>query len=199
MAYYCIIRHTKPARIIEVGSGFSSLVAKQALKENGKGTLICVEPFPLDWMAARPDQFNITKEKVQSLSPEYFNDLLNDGDMLFIDSTHTVKNGSDCLHLYLRILPNITSSILVHAHDIYLPFPFPKRMMLEKRVYWTEQYLLYAYLLDNPKVRVLYGSMVNKKWFSSKLDKLMHGRKPSGGASFWFSLSGAGESSNSAK
>ena len=168
----------------------ASLVAKAALKKNGKGTLLCIEPFPLDWMDARTDQFDIIKKKVQLLSHDYFNDLLGDGDILFIDSTHTVKNGSDCLHLYLRILPNIKSNIFVHAHDIFLPDGFPKRLMLEKRVFWTEQYLLYAYLLDNPKTQVLFGSAVNKKWFGQKLDRFMRGRRRSGGGSFWLSLKG---------
>ena len=186
MAYYCIIRHTKPRRIIEIGSGFSSLIALEALEKNGTGELVCIEPFPLPWMDRQAERFGLIRKRIQEITPAYFNEILSDGDILFIDSTHTVKAGSDCLYIYLKILPELDCDLYIHAHDIHLPYQFSKKMMFEKRVFWTEQYLLYAYLLENPRTRVLYGSALCKQWFPDQLDRFMKGRYPSGGGSFWF-------------
>jgi hypothetical protein len=132
----------------------------------------------------------LIKRRVQDIPPEFFNQNLGDGDVLFIDSTHTVKAGSDCLHLYLRVLPQIEHNIMVHAHDIHLPFPLPPREF-DRHVYWTEQYLLYAYLLDNPKARVVFGSTYNSKFLAADLTRLMGAKWPPGGGSIWFRLDGA--------
>jgi Methyltransferase domain len=191
MAYYCVLRYLKPGHVLEVGSGFSTLVALRALEKNERGKLSCIEPFPMPWLSALGDRLTLHVTPVQSLEPDFFNQNLTDGDVFFIDSTHTVKAGSDCLHLYLRVLPSIRSDVTVHAHDIYLPFPFD-RVQAERHVYWTEQYLLYAYLLENPRTKVLYGSRYHRRLNKPQLDAFMRGRWKSGGASFWFSQSGMG-------
>jgi hypothetical protein len=188
MAYYTIIRHFKPSRILEVGSGFSTLVALSAFEKNGGGEIWCVEPFPHPLLKKRQDHIKLVEEPVQNLRADFFNSILADGDILFIDSTHTVKSGSDCLHLYLRILPGLVNDVYVHAHDICLPYPMPKKRVLEKHRHWTEQYLLYAYLLDNPKVEVLFGSFYNKFRFPELMRKFMDGKCAPGGGSFWFHL-----------
>ena len=187
MAYYAVIRHARPATIIEVGSGFSTLVALEAVKTNGLGQIICIDPFPPSWLRRLP--IEIIAKPAQTISLEYLNTTLEDGDILFIDSTHTVKAGSDCLHLYLRMLPFIQRNIMVHAHDIYLPFPLPAAHF-DRHIYWTEQYLLLAYLLDNPKIEVLFGSVYNHRFLLGRLNRFMGGKWPSGGASFWFELKG---------
>ena len=190
MAYYCYVRKLKPASILEIGSGYSTLVACEALKANGTGKLHCVEPYPRAFLRARTDLELILKPG-QEISSEYVNDLLQDGDILFIDSTHTVKTGSDCLHIYLRLLPRIRRNIHVHAHDIHLPFGIPQESMLEKQIHWTEQYLLLAFLLDNPRARILFGSRYNGWRHRDLMEKLMGGKAPPVGASFWFEYRGA--------
>ncbi|HXT07522.1 MAG TPA: class I SAM-dependent methyltransferase [Roseiarcus sp.] len=189
MAYYCMLRRVKPAHVLEIGSGFSTLAALQALEKNGRGRLTCVEPFPMPWLAALKGRIELLETPAQSLEPEFFNQRLTDGDVLFIDSTHTVKAGSDCLHIYLRVLPELTSNLTVHAHDIYLPFPMP-RADFARHIYWTEQYLLYAYLLENSRTEVIYGSMYCRRFLNAKLKEFMRGRWPQGGASLWFRLAG---------
>lgn len=197
MAYYCVLRHVKPKCLVEIGSGYSTLVALQALEKNAaeagslRARLVSIEPFPMPWIDALQGTIELHKTPVQQLGPDFFNDRLADGDVLMIDSTHTVKAGSDCLHIYLRILPALTRNLTVHAHDIYLPFAMP-RSQFDRHIYWTEQYLLYAYLLDNPKAKVLYGSAFNKAFAPEALTAFMRGRWPAGGASIWFSLAGAG-------
>ena len=105
MAYYCVLRHLRPAQVMEIGSGFSSLIALQALERNGTGQLCCVEPNPMPWLVGLGDRIELIRVPVQSIDPLIFNARLHDGDVLFIDSTHTVKAGSDCLHIYLRVVP----------------------------------------------------------------------------------------------
>jgi hypothetical protein len=166
---------------------FSTFVALQAIERNGKGRISCIEPFPRPWLRKLEQGVTIHRQRVQAFDAGFFNGQLRDSDILFIDSTHTVKAGSDCLHLYLRILPELTSKIAVHAHDIHLPFPLPRRHA-EQQIYWTEQYLLYAYLLHNPIAKVVFGSRYHHAYNRASLHKLMRDRYPSGGGSFWFTL-----------
>lgn len=190
MAYYCYVRMLRPASVLEIGSGYSSLVACEALKANGTGRLHCVEPYPRPFLRSNAD-ITLIPRPAQEITSEFVNDLLKDGDILFIDSTHTVKTGSDCLHIYLRLLPKIRRNIHVHVHDIHLPFGIPQETMLRQQVHWTEQYLLLAFLLDNPKTRVLYGSRYNEWRNSDLMEEIMRGKAPPVGASFWFEYRGA--------
>ncbi len=190
MAYYCYLRRLKPATVLEIGSGYSTLVACEALKANGRGALRCVEPYPRPFLRSRVDVDLILKP-AQEITSEFVNDMLKDGDILFIDSTHTVKTGSDCLHIYLRLLPKIRRNIHVHAHDIHLPFGIPQDSMLHKQIHWTEQHLLLAFLLDNPKARILYGSRYNHWRNRDLMETMMGGKAPAVGASFWFEYRGA--------
>lgn len=191
MSYYCVIRHVKPDCILEIGSGYSTLVADQALKKNGRGKLILIEPYPKEFLAELETVDKIIKSFVQDISVSNLVDLIESCQIWFIDSTHTVKVGSDCLYLYLKIMPEICQDLLVHTHDIYLPFGFPKEAALEKQIYWTEQYLLYAYMLDNPKIEVLFGSAYAKKKLPNLLKHFMRNRYPGGGGSLWYQLKGS--------
>lgn len=190
MSYYCFLRRLRPRTILEVGAGFSTLVALEAIRRNGAGRIVCVEPFPRPFLEHDP-RLTLVREKAQHLDVGFFQDHLADGDVLFIDSTHTVKTGSDCLHLYLRILPRLGRDLVVHAHDVFLPFGLPIDWLRDRQIYWTEQYLLMALLLDNPRARVLFGSAYHQAYNRALLDRLMGGKWTSGGASFWFEYSGA--------
>jgi predicted phosphatase len=185
MSYYSIVRKEQPKNVVEIGSGFSSLVAMEAIAKNGVGKLTCIEPYPRDFLLDN-DKVSLVSKRAQEITPDYLNDILEDGDILFIDSTHTVKHGSDCLQIYLNLLPSIKSNITVHVHDIYLPNPFPISLMRDRQIYWTEQYLLGAYLTDNNRTELLYSSRYNTVKNKNLLEKFMHGRFPSGGASIWF-------------
>ena len=193
MAYYAFIRKTRPSRVVEIGSGFSSLVALEAIKVNGYGKLTCIEPYPRPFISDLSDrgEIELLKDKAQSITHSELNSMLSDGDILFIDSTHTVKTGSDCLHIYLRLLPKITKRILVHAHDIFLPFGLPKEWLEERHIYWTEQYLLLALLIDNPRAEVLFGSSYHAHYNRDLLERFMCGRSQASGASLWFSYDGS--------
>ena len=185
MAYYAMIRTRKPKTIIEVGSGWSTLVAQMAVARNGVGTIICIEPYPNAFLADIPG-ITLIQKRIQEVDTAFFAQHLADGDFLFIDSTHTVKHDSDCLHLYLRILPAIEADIIVHVHDVNLPNPLPIERMRDQQIFWNEQYLLYAYMLNNARVRTLYGTKYHHMLNQPALDRLMHGRFDVSGGSLWF-------------
>ena len=189
MTYYCFVRYLKPTTIVEIGAGFSTLVALEAMEKNRTGSMHCIDPFPREFLK-NDGRISLHSVKAQEINPEFLNDILQDGDILFIDSTHTVKSGSDCLHIYLRLLPEIRRNIYVHAHDVYLPFGLPQEWLLNLQRFWTEQYLLLAFLMDNPKASLIYGSKFNGRWFPERMDALMGGKYPRGGASVWFRYNG---------
>ena len=188
MAYYCAIRKFKPRRILEVGSGYSTLIADAALRANGSGELVLFEPFPKDFLQGLETVTRIDKRFSQEIPVQEYIDLLDDECFWFIDSTHTVKPGSDCLYLYLKVMPQVTRKILTHSHDIHLPYPFPKSQYFKHRVSWTEQYLLYAFLLHNPRAQVVYGSRYLVKERRALLERLMSGYFAPGGGSLWYWL-----------
>ena len=191
MSYYCVLRHVKPKRLIEVGAGNSTLIANQALKKNGFGEIVIIEPYPLPYLAELETVSEIIESFIQDIDLLELRDLIESAEVFFIDSTHTVKVGSDCLYIYLKLLPIIRTNLVVHAHDIALPYAFAIKH-LDKHIYWTEQYLLYAYLLDNPKTAVLMGSLYTQQHLPELSKELMGGKFPDGGGSIWFEYRGDG-------
>ncbi len=188
MAYYCLIRHLRPRRIVEIGSGFSTLVADAAIRRNGIGEIVCIEPYPPPFLAQIASVSEIVRQPVQEITPQAFSALLAPADILFIDSTHTVKIGSDCLYIYLVLLPSVTRRLTVHSHDIFLPFGMPLAWARERQLYWTEQYLLYAFLLNNHRARVAFGNAYAFEFLRPEAERLMRGRYTAGGGSLWFEL-----------
>jgi predicted O-methyltransferase YrrM len=184
MSYFAFLRKLKPARVVEIGSGFSTLIAADALKRNGAGEIICIEPYPRPFLPALPN-VTLKQLKAQDLKAEELDGMLQDGDVLFIDSTHTVKSGSDCLHIYLRLLPRLTKSVYVHIHDIFLPFGMPQEWLRDLQIYWTEQYLVHAWLQENARAKVIYGSAYHSHFNADLLKDFMHGRSQAGGSSLW--------------
>ena len=125
---------------------------------------------------------------MQTFPEDELIELVDSSQIWFIDSTHTVKCGSDCLYLYLKIMPRLRQSVLCHSHDVFLPYAMPETLALNKHVYWTEQYLLLAYLLDNPKAEVLAGSCFLQRQLPELSALLMGGKYRSGGGSLWYRL-----------
>ncbi len=190
MAYYCVLRHFKPNHVVEIGSGFSTLIANQALRKNGIGKITLIEPYPKEFLKSLETVDTIIESFVQDIPIAEIIELVENSDVWFIDSTHTVKVGSDCLYIYLKIMPEISKDIIVHTHDVFLPFAAPIQFALDKHIYWTEQYLLYAYMLDNPKIEILFGSSYMEKLVPEAMKKLMSNKYPGGGSSIWYRLNG---------
>jgi hypothetical protein len=157
-ALHAVIRHFRPDLIIEVGSGVSTSCALAAVALNEKEgsprcRITCVEPYPRQWLKDAPVQ--LLQRPVQSLDIKEF-DSLGPGSLLFIDSSHTVKTGSDTNYLILEVLPRLRPGVIVHFHDIYLPYDY-QRDALDSFWQWQETALLHAFLIGNRSVRVLFS------------------------------------------
>jgi len=192
---YCMIRHFQPRLIIEVGSGFSSLVAAEAIAKNKNSALICIEPFPLDFLRQGfPGLQSLIEKKVEDIGLDFFSQL-ESGDILFIDSSHTVKIGGDVNYVFLQVLPSLKPGVIVHVHDIFLPFDYRRDWVMDELRFWTEQYLLQAFLTFNSEFEVLIGirylahrHIGDLKAAFPNLEKLKTGLPNSvrwGGGSFW--------------
>jgi predicted O-methyltransferase YrrM len=141
---YAIVRHFKPQRIIEIGSGNSTKFLRKAATDAKTGTrLISIDPSPRAEIDSVCDE--VVRKTVVSVSTDFF-DQLQPCDVLFIDGSHLVFQGTDGPYLFLRVLPKIRPGVLVHIHDIFLPNDYPPEF---KDRWYNEQYLLAAMILGN--------------------------------------------------
>jgi len=149
---YALIRHLQPHRIIEIGGGYSTQLAHKALSVNGSGRLTCIEPYPERLNGAAPN-VELIQKRVEEIDVDFFS-CLESNDILFIDSSHTVKFGSDVCYEFLEILPRLAPGVWIHVHDIFFPHDYPAEWLIERRVAWNEQYLLEAFLSFNDKFQL---------------------------------------------
>jgi SAM-dependent methyltransferase len=153
-----LLRHLRPRRVIELGSGYSTAaildVAERFLER--KPELTIVDPYPeLAESLLRPaDEFELLRIPAEEVETARFG-RLEQGDLLFVDSTHVAKVDSDVNHLTARILPALRPGVVVHFHDIYYPFEYPRSWVLEGRA-WNEAYALRAFLTYNSAFRILF-------------------------------------------
>ena len=151
-AYYGILRKLKPKRVIEVGSGYSTHVAMEAVSCNGYGEITCIEPFPRDFLQAEK-RISLIEKKLQDVATEKFQQL-QAGDILFVDSSHQVKCQSDVLEILFRVCDALNAGVFIHFHDIFFPDDYPYFWLKESGLFFNEQYFLLAFLKDNPNYRV---------------------------------------------
>jgi len=154
------MRQFQPKRIIEVGSGYSSaaMLDVDELFFNSEIQFTFIEPHPDRLRALLPDEdlggASILEQPVQQVGlPEF--ELLDDGDFLFIDSSHVSKIGSDVNYLIHHILPKLSSGVIIHFHDILWPFEYPKKWLKAGRA-WNEAYLVRAFLQYNSSFEILF-------------------------------------------
>jgi hypothetical protein len=156
--YYSLIRQLKPSRIIEIGSGFSTLIACEAIKQNKiednhyTCKLTCIEPYEMPWLEGIG--VDLIRKKVEDTDIAFFNDL-NNGDFLFIDSSHVIRPEGDVLFEIFKILPNLKKGVWVHFHDIFTPLNYPEKWLKEEFRFWNEQYLLEAFLSYNDHFEIV--------------------------------------------
>ena len=150
---HCMIRHLKPKRIIEVWSGFSScrILDTNDLFFGGSISTTFSEPYPELLMSLLRDtdaeRVSTIPSRLQDVDLSEF-DVLEENDILFIDSTHVSKIDSDVNRIFFEVLPRLSSGVHVHFHDIFFPFEYPKEWLLEGRA-WNEAYILKAFLQYN--------------------------------------------------
>jgi Methyltransferase domain len=163
MLLHSFIRHVRPKRIVEVGSGVSTVYEAGAISLNDKGdgggcSLICIEPYPRPLLRSIPEVTEVIPKKVQEVPLDVFR-MLDAGDILFIDSSHIVKVGSDTNYLYTQVLPALAQGVLVHIHDIYFPYlTQPDVWLFDRLMFWQETVLLKALLSGNRHFEIVYCS-----------------------------------------
>lgn len=160
---HTLLRAHKPRRAFEIGSGNSSLIFSGALARNAAEGHPCeyivVDPYPAPLLQpALPCLSRVIPERVELLAPSFF-EALEANDVLFIDSGHTVRTGSDVNFLFLEVLPRLAPGVIVHVHDISLPYEYSEVYFTNPsfRMFWTESYLLQAFLAFNSTFEVLLG------------------------------------------
>jgi hypothetical protein len=149
----CFIRWLKPRRIIEVGSGFSSCVVLDTvgkyLSDQVECTFIDPDPQRLRLRCLKGDleRVKLIPSLVQDVPLSAFSEL-RENDILFIDSSHVAKAGSDVNYLFFEVLPALHAGVHVHVHDVFYPFEYPRQWIYDGRS-WNEAYLLRAFLQYN--------------------------------------------------
>ena len=186
---YCMLRHYMPEKIIEVGSGFSSalmLDVNDALF-NGDIQFTFIEPYPERLISLmRPHDSATAKilvQNVQNVPLEIFKSL-KCGDILFIDSSHVTKIGSDVNHIIFEVLPILAEGVIIHFHDIFWPFEYPHEWLKEGKA-WNEAYLLRASLQYNNAFKILFFNSFIGKFYGDEMNTAFPLFSDNSGGSLW--------------
>jgi hypothetical protein len=148
--YYCLIRSRKPKLITEVGRGITTWIAGEALERNAAegypGEIVSIDPyFRGDNSTART---RIIQTELQKIAPSEREALLR-SDIFFVDSSHIAKWGSDVLQIFESWIPNVAPKTLVHIHDLWTPYDYPKDFMVKHKRFWNEQYVFESFIAFN--------------------------------------------------
>ena len=149
---YNLVRCKKPRRVVEIGSGSSTLLVIEAIKKNKteQETYMCqhtcIEPYEMPWLER--SGVTVRRDRVESVEKSVFQEL-EAGDLLFIDSSHIIRPQGDVVCEFLEILPILKKGVIVHIHDIFTPRDYPHEWVVNKVRFWNEQYLLEALLSGN--------------------------------------------------
>lgn len=188
---FCMMRNFKPKRIIEVGSGFSSalMLDTNALFFDNSIECTFIEPYPerLNSLLKEGEEINLIEKPVQDVDLSLFEKLGKD-DILFIDSTHVSKTGSDVNFLMFEVLPRLAKGVKIHFHDIFYPFEYPKEWVIEGKRSWNEDYILRAFLAYNSKYKIIafntFLEEFHQKWFEEHMPLCLKNK----GGSIWLEV-----------
>jgi hypothetical protein len=177
---FFIMREFKPKKVIEIGSGFSTAIMLDTndlfFKEN-KIDFTFIEPNPFDRLENlinNQDRKNcqILAKRVQEVDIEIYKDL-KENDILFIDSSHLSKCGSDLNFIMFNILPILNKGVLIHFHDVFYPFEYPKHWILKEKFYWNECYILRSFMMYNKNFNILFFNSAAHKFHEKYLKENM--------------------------
>ena len=186
---FCILRMARPDNIIEVGSGHSSCVFMDTneLFYGNSIDITFIEPYPellLTLMKeGDKDQYKIINKGIQYVDLNVF-ESLKQNDILFIDSTHVSKIGGDVNHIFFQVLPRLQTGVLVHFHDMFFPFEYPKQWLYEGRA-WTEDYLMRAFLQYNSAFEIAYWNEYLATYYRKEFEEYMPLCLKDTGGSLW--------------
>ena len=169
--YYQMIRYHKPKKIIEIGSGQSSLIAMEAINNNKQidnfiTELTCIEPFENKWL--EKNDIRVIRKKVEEVDTDIFTGL-NKNDILFIDSSHVIKPQGDIVKIFLEILPKLKSCVIIHIHDIFSPRDYLENWLKIENRFFNEQYLLEGILDNSSRYKIMLSLNLLKYDFYKEL------------------------------
>ncbi len=189
---YMMLCQFKPKKIIEIGSGFSSAVTLDTIESSfeNQPEITFIEPFPerlKSLLKSTDKNITIFEKDLQDVPVDFFKSL-EANDILFIDSTHVSKTGSDVNYFLFEIFPVLNPGVLIHVHDIFYPFEYPKDWVIygNGRFGWNEAYILRAFLTNQNNYEIVlfnnYLQTFHEKWLSANVPPYCnHGK----GASIW--------------
>jgi hypothetical protein len=176
---FCFITTKRPNKIVQVGSGVSTAVIQMAAKEAGyKPTIVCIDPFPTEYLirAARDNLIQLIPQPAQEVDIGLLT-YLEAGDLLFVDSTHAVRPGSEVNRIILEVLPRLASGAFVHFHDIFLPYDHQYNV-LDTLFFWEESTLLHAFLIHNRRYAIAVCLSMLHHACPEKLQSLLPNYRP---------------------
>lgn len=180
---YAMIRHDLPGQVVEFGSGASShVIAAAAAKNFAEGAPLAhriYDPYPF---TASPmggvQSATVSELRAEDLDAASVADQIDPGDILFVDTTHTVRTGGDVTWLFLELLPRLQVGVLVHVHDVFLPYEYPRSWVVEERHAWAEQYLLHAILMFSGAFEVVFPAHAIARAHPRRLAELVPSFRP---------------------
>jgi len=152
---YGFVATRRPRRVVQVGAGVSTAIILRSAADAGYAVdVTCVDPYPTDYLrrGAQAGRIKLIAERAQDVDLAVLTDVGSDG-MLFVDSTHTVKVGSEVNRIVLEALPRLPAGAFVHFHDIFFPYDYQPSVFTEP-FFSSESTLLHAYLANNDKYRL---------------------------------------------
>ena len=184
---YCFIRSKLPGRIVQIGCGASTAIMLRAYDESAaQANITCIEPYPSDYLRNmdKSGKLRLVCKKAQEVDRDVLLEL-GDGDLFFVDSTHTVKAGSEVNRIILDLLPRLKSGTYVHFHDINFPYDYQRGLLSGDLFHWSEGSLLQAFLADNPRYTIRASMSMLHYARADQLRKLLPRYRP---ASNWYGL-----------
>lgn len=188
-ALFGLLLHYRPKNLIEIGGGYSSLLTADVNHRllGDSVNFISIEPYPRPFLQKGfAGLTQLITQKVEEVPHAVF-DVLGEGDILFIDSSHVSKAGSDVNYLFFDILPRLRKGVLIHVHDIYLPYEYPRHWVIDENRSWNEQYVLRALLMYSTAFKVMFGSHYAFRKFPHKVAEVLNlpDGRAFGGGSLW--------------
>jgi len=183
---YAFVREHRPSRIVEIGSGHSTQLMRQAIWDGRLATIIVsIDPSPRTDIQRFVDESR--PQRVESIPAAELAAELQPGDFLFIDSSHIAGIGNDCVYEFLQLLPLLKPGVFVHVHDVFLPWDYPWEWIQEEpqMAIWTEQYLLQAILMSGTDFEVLWPGYYVQQTSGAEFDTFFSHRAGRDAASFW--------------
>jgi hypothetical protein len=175
---YAIIRNRRPPRVLEVGSGFSTLAIERAATRNrDEGAPLrhdVFDAFPSGRLGPVRDRLELHAVAAETIPVAAFAELQG-GDVLFIDTTHAVRPGGDVVHLLLDALPRVAPGVLVHIHDFFRPFEYPRTLMERYGVFWQEHHLVQALLCGSDAFEILCANYAVTRLHPAAVRELIPG------------------------